>query len=119
MTYNLFHILENVVGKDELGKNWEIFEIFAIFISILPWLFLILYIIFWRKYYLTYYVNGQLVNKRAYKYNQKIDKYIYENENVIVTKWYLDEELEKEITFTNMPKNNLKLYGSTQAEEND
>lgn len=119
MFNNLIYFLDEVVQPDDLGKNWEIFEIFTIFIAILPWIFLILYIIFWRKYYISYYVNNKLVYKKAYKKDEAIDDYNYISENESVSDWFFDDEFIKKFNLFKMPKNNIKLYGKIENLDNE
>lgn len=119
-TFNLLihsNALNNIVPNDELGKNWVIFEVFAVIISILPWIVLILYITIWKKYYLSYFVNGELVHKKAYKKDQIVEEFSYTVDDVIVTKWYLDADFKNEVNFNKMPKTNVKLYGFYQVED--
>lgn len=107
MINNIFKFLtENNVPADELGKNWHIFEIIAISLAILPWISLIIYLIFLRKYRIRYFVNGELVNESLYKKNASINSFEYNG----INKWYTDEECTNEFTKKTINEN-FKLYG--------
>ena len=82
-----FQLLENVPA-DELGKNWELFQIIAIFLGIIPWIILIVYLVFFRRYRIRYFVDNQLVHVCYYKKKAIILDYSYQNLN----KWYIDED---------------------------
>ena len=104
---NLFYFLtSNNVPADELGKNWLIFEIIAILLATLPWIVLLVYLIFFRKFRVRYFVNGEIVNETLYKKNDEIIIFEY-NGN---TTWYIDEECT--VLFSKKTiSENIKLYG--------
>ena len=112
MTNNIIYFLtENKVPAEELGYNWSIFEIIAIVVATLPWIVLIVYLVFLKKYRVRYFVNGELVNTAYYKKNQIINDFKYNN----ISKWYLDEECSAEYINSNIT-DNLKLYSKTTDE---
>ena len=112
MQNNLIYFLtENKVQADELGNNWVIFEIIAIVVATLPWIALIIYLVFLKKYRVRYFVNGELVNTTYYKKNQMIDDFKYNN----ISKWYLDEECLVEYKNSYIT-DNLKLYSKIIGE---
>ena len=107
MVNKIFNFLtESNVPADELGKNWIIFEIIAITLSILPWIVLIIYLVFLRKYKVRYFVDNELVHEVSYKKNNEIIFFEYDNVNV----WYIDEECVTEFSEKFITKN-IKLYG--------
>lgn len=107
MTNNfLIYLTQNNVSADELGKNWLVFEIIAIVAATLPWIFLIIYLLFLRKYRVRYFVNGELVNESFYKKNNEICSFEYNG----INKWYVDEECTVEFKKT-LINENIKLYG--------
>ncbi len=97
---------ESQVPADYLGENWEIFSVILITLGILPWAVLVLYILFFRRYQIKYYFDGNLVNKVNYKKGQTIKLYEY-NEN---NSWYVDPDCEIKFVKQTMPAENIKLY---------
>lgn len=100
-----FQLLENVPA-DELGKNWELFQIIAIFLGIIPWIILIVYLVFFRRYRIRYFVDNQLVHVCYYKKKAIILDYSYQNLN----KWYIDEDCTIVFEDEVMPNKNIKLF---------
>ena len=110
MLNNTFKILNDLkVPSEELGKNWTIFEVIAIVVAILPWLILIIYLLFLKKYRIRYFVDGKLINEIHYKKNNKIDNFEYQG----ISKWYIDEECTIEFK-QNTINENIKLYGKNE-----
>ena len=97
-----FQLLENVPA-DELGKNWELFQIIAIFLGIIPWIILIVYLVFFRRYRIRYFVDNQLVHVCYYKKKAIILDYSYQNLN----KWYIDEDCTIVFEDEVMPNKNI------------
>lgn len=100
-----FQLLENV-PVDELGKNWELFQMIAIFLGIIPWIILIVYLVFFRRYRIRYFVDNQLVHVCYYKKKAIILDYSYQNLN----KWYIDEDCTIVFEDEVMPNKNIKLF---------
>lgn len=100
-----FQLLENVPA-DELGKNWELFQIITIILGIIPWIILIVYLVFFRRYRIRYFVDNQLVNVCYYKKKAVILNYSYQNLN----KWYIDEDCTILFKDEVMPNKNIKLF---------
>lgn len=99
-----FQLLENVPA-DELGKNWELFQMIAIFrnysLDYLNCLFS-----FFRRYRIRYFVDNQLVHVCYYKKKAIILDYSYQNLN----KWYIDEDCTIVFEDEVMPNKNIKLF---------
>ena len=102
-------LTENNVPADELGKNWEVFEIIAIAFAVLPWILLIVYLLFLKKYRVRYFVNGELVNETFYKKNCEVAPFEYNG----ITTWYTDEECTNKFTKKSLTEN-IKLYGKNE-----
>lgn len=102
----LFYILENTVPADELGKFWGIFEIIVIILGIAPWIVLLVYLVFFKKYSVSYFVNDELVHKTYYKKNSKLNDFTYNEISI----WYVDEECTKIYDNETLIKDNIKLF---------
>ena len=103
-------IVNDFVPADELGKNWEIFAFIASFLAISLWVVLIIYLLFFRKFRIRYFVDGVLVHTSYYKKKENIEKYSHEN----VENWYLDEECTKVFTGKVEESKNYKLFAKTK-----
>lgn len=120
MINKLFNIiLDNVVDPKELGDNWILFEIIAIILAVLPWIVLIIYLLFFKKYYVSYYVNEKLLYKMKYKKGETIVNYVYQNENILIDKWYTDEECTNLFNVETMQNYNIKLFAIVEEVNND
>ncbi len=116
MLYQFFMFLDAVkVPADELGKNWEFFATFTIILGVSPWLGLIVYLLFFKKYRIRYFVDGILVKTIHYKKKQKIEEYNYQD----INKWYLDENCTLLFCEEVMPDRNLKLFAKKEDVKND
>lgn len=116
MLDKLFIFLEETseyVPADELGDYFWVFAGLVIFLAVLPWLFLIIYTIFLRKFRIRYFVDDKLVYEIKYKKNKPIAPYQYEQ----ITTWYLDQELTKPFDLSVMPDYNLKVYAKKIEEK--
>ena len=102
-------LTENNVPADELGKNWQIFEIIAIVFAVLPWIALFVYLLFLRKYRVRYIVNNEVVNVAFYKKNTQIVPFEYNG----IKCWYTDEECTNLFTKKFITEN-IKLYGKNE-----
>lgn len=101
------------VSADELGKYWNIFEIIVILICVIPWLCLIIYLLFFKKYIVNFYIDNQLVHQAKYRKNQLVTPYQYEN----ISEWYIDEECTIVYEFLRSTNTNLKLYAKIKNNE--
>lgn len=105
---NILKIFLDVANNQtsELGKNWEAFEIFTIFICVLPWLGLIVYLIFFKRYKIRYFVGEEEIFVQEYKPKEVSVPYEYQNNKI----WYIDIECENEFVFGEKLTSNIKLY---------
>ncbi len=115
---NLIKFLDIVAENDrvpaeELGKYWEVFEILAIIICTVPWIILIIYLIFFKKFIVNFYVDNELVNVVKYKKNQLVNQYSYNDINI----WYTDCECTNVYDFSKPLDSNIKLYALTFKDE--
>ncbi len=101
--------LENagdIVPADELGKNWTLFVIFVCVIVTLPWIALIIYSIFFKKYRVRYFYNNECVHTEYYKKGQNVNLLVYQN-----VEWYLDSDLTEKVLSYTIEDKNIKLFG--------
>lgn len=111
MLSNLFIFLsEYVVPQDELGKYWVLFEIIAITIAVLPWIGLIIYLLFFRVYNVNYYVDNKLVYTCKFHKNRTIFEFQYKG----IKEWYTDPECTILLKPNTVVTKNIKLYANTQ-----
>ena len=97
------------VDNHNFRVAWTVGFITLCAFAILPWIYIII-VNLNKKYYLKYFVNGELVKTDYYKFDQLIELFEHENS----TEWYLDEENNNQFSLTNMPKKNIKLYKKTE-----
>lgn len=115
MINKLFDVFLDVVDEPflDLGENWEAFEIFTICICLLPWLVLIIYLLFFKRYKIRYYVGEKEVYVQKYKPKEITLPFEYNNNKV----WYEDIDCEKKFEFGTTLEKNIKLYKKIETEE--
>ena len=104
---------ESFVPADELGKNWEIFVVIAVVIATLPWIVLIVYTLFFKKYRVRFFLGEECVNTSYYKKNEGVVLY-----NTETYEWYYDTELTEKVVCLTIEDKNIKLFGKLKDENN-
>lgn len=94
------------VVDSPLPKNWEIFEILVIILCVLPWLILIVYLLFFKKYKLRYFVGEKEVYTDSYKSKDSLKPFEYNGS----CEWYLDKEYTVKFDFNKNLEKNTSVY---------
>ena len=68
---------------------------------------------------ITYVLNDEVVHTASYEEGDEITPYYYQNGSLLVSKWYLDEDLTEQYAFNTNLDSNLTLYGDSVTIDTD
>ena len=68
---------------------------------------------------ITYVLNDEVVHTASYEEGDEITPYYYQNGSLLVSKWYLDEDLTEQYAFNTNLESNLTLYGDSVTIDTD
>ena len=68
---------------------------------------------------ITYVVDDEVVHTASYEEGDEITPYYYQNGSLLVSKWYLDEDLTEQYAFNTNLDSNLTLYGDSVTIDTD
>ena len=68
---------------------------------------------------ITYVVDDEVVHTASYEEGDEITPYYYQNGSLLVSKWYLDEDLTEQYAFNTNLDSNLNLYGDSVTIDTD
>lgn len=69
-----------------------------------------------KTYLLEYYVDGEYYSEQNYIYNANIDFITYDvGKGKVFNGWFVDENMTELVDFSEMPANNIVLYGEVIA----
>ena len=68
---------------------------------------------------ITYVLNDEVVHTDSYEEGDEITPYYYQNGSLLVSKWYLDEDLTEQYAFNTNLESNLTLYGDSVTIDTD
>ena len=66
-----------------------------------------------------YVLNDEVVHTASYEEGDEITPYVYQNGSLLVSKWYLDEDLTEQYAFNTNLESNLTLYGDSVTIDTD